>query len=318
MTNAKPATALVVGAGAVGCLYGCMLAQAGADVSLVCRSDYAAVKANGVRLDSVWGDFDFRPRQVVRNAAEYGAKPDLVLVALKVLPEIDAAALVRDAVGPETALLVIQNGVEIEPPLARAFPDNELISGLAFVCSSRTAPGCVHHLDYGRLTLGSYPSGVSPLVQLVQELLRSVGVPCETNADIVAARWHKLMWNAAFNTLAVLGGGLDTGQILADPAAANLARQLMSEVEDIARAAGSPMPAGAIDKYMADTLNMKPYKPSMLLDHEAGRPMEVEAILGNAVRAAQRCNVPAPRLECLYAILGAIDRENRARAAAPS
>lgn len=300
VANAK---VLVVGAGAVGAYYGAKLAQAGAEVAVVCRSDYAQVAAAGYRFDSIDGPFAFRPAAVYPSVAACPAPPELLLVCTKVLPELDTAALIRPLVGPQTTILLLQNGVEIEEPVARAFPGHELLSGLAFICVSRVAPGVVRHLCFGRLVVGRYPGGESPTAQRLAAGFQQTGVSCTVSADIVGARWRKLVWNAPFNPISVLGGGLDTRAILANPAGRALARAVMEEVCRIATALGHPLGEEVVVKNLADTEVMEPYRTSMLLDHQAGRPLEVEAILGNALAAARRVNLPAPRLETLYALL---------------
>ena len=292
---------LIVGAGAIGGFYGALLAKAGAQVSLVCRSDYAVVAECGIEIRSTLGEWQFEPAAVLREAGEVGESPDYVVLCTKVLPQIDRAALIKGAVGPATAIVLIQNGVEIEEEIARAFPANELISGLAFVCTSRTAPGQVWHQAYGNLMLGNWPSGVGPRVSVLCELFESAGIKARAMEDIVAARWRKCVWNAPFNPLSVLSGGLYTSDILSTQE--SLVRQLMEEVCTIAAATGHPLSADVVDRNIADTRKMPPYKTSMLLDFEAGRPMETEAILGNAVRAGQREQVPVPHLETVYALM---------------
>ena len=293
----------LVGTGAVGSLYGGKIAQSGVRVTALCRSDYSIVKKKGIEVSSIWGDFHFRPDGVVRRAGELKEIPDIILVALKVLPEIDAPGLIREAVGPDTAIVLLQNGVEIEKAMAAAFPENEIISGLSFVCASRAALGKVLHLDYGRLVFGNYPSGISPKTRELSQRFRSVGVPCQSSRDVATERWKKLVWNAPFNPLSVLGGGIDTREIMESGELARLAREVMEEVRSIARAAGHALPRAIVEDNIRDTLRMKPYKTSMCLDFEEGRPLEVEGILGNAVRAARREGVAAPRLETLYALL---------------
>jgi 2-dehydropantoate 2-reductase len=303
---------MVVGMGAVGSFYGAKLAQGGARVTAVCRSDYEVLKNQGVQITSVWGDFRFHPEKVVRSAGEDLAEfPDIILVALKVLPEIDAAELIRAAVGPQTAILLLQNGVEIEAAIASAFPANEIISGLAFICVTRLAPGHIEHQDYGRLVIGRYPSGTSEKVELLAALFNRSGTPCQTTSDVVTARWQKLVWNAPFNPISVLSGGADTRTILECTEAARLVRRVMEEVCLLAQTTGHDLPPEVIEKNLADTLRMTPYKTSTLLDYQAGRPMEVEAILGNAVRVSSREGVPAPHLQTLYALLKLADQQNR-------
>ena len=309
--NKKIRHMLLIGTGAVGGLYGGKIAQTGVRVTALCRSDYAVVKKKGIEVSSIWGDFHFRPERVIRRAGELQEAPDLILVALKVLPEIDAPGLIREAVGPDTAIALLQNGVEIEKTMADAFPENEIISGLSFVCASRTARGKIHHLDYGRLVFGNYPSGISRKVRELCRLFRSVGVPCKDSRDIVRERWKKLVWNAPFNPLSVLGGGITTREIMESREMARLAREIMKEVRSVARAVGHALPLAIVEANIQDTLRMKPYKTSMCLDFEAGRPLEVEGILGNAARAARRERVAVPRLETLYALLAVVDRNNR-------
>lgn len=294
---------LAVGTGAVGSLYAGKLAQAGAVVSVLCRSDYDVVKQCGIAIKSRWGDFHFQPATVIRAAAEYQDAADYVLVALKVLPEVDVRAIIAPAVRPGTRIVLLQNGIDIEPPVQRAFPDNEIISGLAFVYVSRNGFGDIDHQDYGRVVLGTYPSGGSPAVQRLVDLFTAVNVPCESTEDIVKTRWEKLVWNVAFNPLSVLGGGADTARIMGNPVTERLVREIMLEVCRVARVDGVHISLDRIDKYMKDTKAMKPYRTSMLLDWMAGRPMEVEAILGNAVRRAQVHKIDIPTLDCLYGLM---------------
>jgi 2-dehydropantoate 2-reductase len=308
---------LVVGAGAIGAFYGAKLAQAGAAVTLVCRSDYDAVTAHGIDVASVWGDFHFTPAAVVRSVAEFaqtgGAPTDLILVATKVLPEIDTAAMIRPAVGPGTAVLLLQNGIGIEAPVAAALPGTEILSGLAFACIWRAAPGRIVHQDYGRLAIGRYPSGISPRLKELGALLEAAGVPVTLTDVVQRDRWRKLVWNAPFNPISVLGGGISTREILADDEGATLSRAVMEEVVALAAADGWPLSPDVVQKNLDDTRVMEPYKTSMCLDFENGRPLEVEAILGNAVCAGRRLGVRTPHLNTLYALLRQVDARLRAR-----
>ena len=303
---------LVVGTGAIGGFYGGKLAQAGAAVTTLCRSDYEVVKTKGISVTSVFGDFHFEPERVIREIGEYGSPPDYILVGLKVLPEIDTKAIIKDAVGPKTAIVLLQNGIDIEEPVARAFPDNEIISGLAFICATRTGPGQIDHTDFGRLVLGRFPWGRSVKINEFARLLNDAGVPCEVTEDVVSARWRKLVWNAPFNPISVLGGGADTRTMVENPESLELARQVMEEICSIAEAAGHPLPPEVVQENIDGTRRMAPYKSSMLVDFEAARPMEVEAILGNALKTARRYDISAPHIESLYGLLKLVDNKIRA------
>ncbi len=306
-----PLKVLVVGAGAIGSFYGGKLAQAGAEVSVVCRSDYHVVKDKGFNIRSITGNFHFKPHRVLRNSAELDDNPDFIIVALKVLPKIKTAELIKPAVKENTTIVLLQNGVDIEKPVAEAFPENQIISGLAFICVNRIAPGEVHHLDYGRLVIGVYPEGTSEKTKILSEHFKKAGIECKEDPDIVKARWRKLIWNAPFNPISVLGGGVDTEFILEQEEMALLVRRVMEEVRAIAASEGHVLEDSVVDQNINDTVKMKPYKTSMLLDFEAKRPMEVEAILGNAIRIARKNGVFACHMQTLYALLKSVDKKNR-------
>jgi len=141
---------LIVGTGAVGGFYGGRLALARARVATLCRSDYETVRSQGIMVKRVWGDFQFTPEKVIRRAAEYGPPPDYILVALKVLPGVDPVEIIRDAVGPETAIILVQNGIGIDGPVAAAFPRNEVIGAVAFIAVSRTGDSWIIQRPFSR------------------------------------------------------------------------------------------------------------------------------------------------------------------------
>lgn len=302
---------LIIGAGAIGAFYGAALQAAGAEVSVVCRSEYETVRERGFSIESQrLGNRMLIPAQTVKAPGDYqGGPPDYAVVCVKVVEGTDRAALVRDAVGPGTAIVLIENGVEIEGEIAEAFPDNELISALAFVQVSRTAPGKVKHYAFGDLSFGNYPSGLSDRTRRFAALLEAGGIKCSLTEDVVTARWQKCLWNAVFNPVSVMGGVLDTGHILGSPEGESLVRRAMHEVCAVAAAAGHPLDAALVSQFIEGTRKAPPYKTSMALDYENGRPMETEVILGNAVRAGRRENVAIPTLEALYALMKMVERK---------
>ncbi len=293
---------LVIGAGAIGGFYGSLLAKQGAEVSVICRSDYRQVSQHGFTIRSHnLGEWQFKPAQVLQKIDEYKETADYILLCTKVIPGLNRVELIRKAVKPETSIVFIQNGVEIEHELLSAYPDNEIVSGLAFICSNRIAPGVISHLAYGRLTLGNIPGNVSTKTQQLADTFNQAGIKCQTSHEIIKARWQKCVWNAPFNPLSVLSDGLYTLDILSNQE--TYVRKIMQEVVDIAAATGHHLAPDIIDVNVSSTYAMPPYKTSMLLDFEAARPMETEAILGNAVRAGRRENVPCPYLESIYAMM---------------
>jgi len=294
---------LIVGAGAIGAFYGGLLAKAGAYVSVVCRSDYQQVNQYGYQIQSeVLGDWVFKPVETLKQAADSTQPIDYLILCTKVTPDIDRVGLIRKAVKPETCLVMIQNGINIEQPLQAAFPNNEIISGLAFVCCHKIAPGVINHLAYGKLTLGSLnsPASQTDKAAYLSQLIRQAGIKSEVSDNITTSRWLKCLWNAAFNPLSVLSDGLTTQQMIKTQTP--FIRTIMQEVSHIAAACGHPLPADSIETNIANTLTMPAYKTSMLLDYENHRPMEIEAILGNTIKAAQQ-QVACPTLDALYALI---------------
>lgn len=298
---------IVIGTGAIGGLYGAKLAQAGAEVSVLCRSDYEIVKKNGIEIKSHWGDFHFTPKNVLQDLRDYHEKADFILVATKVLPEISLSSLLASALHSQASIVLIQNGIFIEKPLAAVFPNHHLISAIAFVDVVREMSGIVKHAGDGKLTIADFsnpnPQKTAKLISLWQQ----VGVNCNLVENIQPERWKKLLWNASFNPISVLAGRLNTKEILDNILLKNLVREVMKEVSLLAKAEGYEISDDLIERTIETTHARKiPAKTSMLLDFEANRKMEVEAILGNTIRFAEEKNITTPHLTTLYALFSGV------------
>ena len=292
---------LLIGAGAIGSLYAGKLAQAGAEIHAVCRSDYEEVKNSGIEIKSLWGDFNFKPHKVLRDVKDFTGIADFILIATKVLPEISLPDLIKPALSPQTSIALIQNGIFIEKDLARAFPHHHLLSIIAFVALRKEHPAFVEHDADGRLTLGEYQNPNPKKTDELFNLWQKVGVPCVLSSDIQYDRWKKLLWNASFNPISVVAGGLDTKQILDDPQLKNLVRNVMKEVALLAKAQGYEIGEDLIEQTIDATYKRKvPAITSMLLDFRAKRKMEIEAILGNSLRFAEEKSVNLPLMSQLY------------------
>ncbi|MCK8517247.1 2-dehydropantoate 2-reductase [Methylonatrum kenyense] len=294
---------LIVGAGAIGSLYGAILHRAGLPVSLVARSDSGLIRRRGVRVDSTdLGCLDWHPEAVHADTTSIPEPPDILLLTVKVLDDLDRVALIRPAVGPYTTIALIENGLDIETPIRDALPDNPLISCIAFVAASRTAPGTVEHKAYGRLVVGNYPAGLSVTARDFAGWIEAGGLTAKLTEDVITERWRKAVWNAAFNTISVAGGGVTTSEILAAPGGEDMMLGLMREVCAVAAAAGHPLPAELPEKSLASTHNIRDYYTSMALDYLQGRPLELDAITGNVLRTARRLGVPVPLLSNAHAL----------------
>jgi 2-dehydropantoate 2-reductase len=300
--NPHPVIA-IVGTGAVGAYYGGRLAQHGQDVHFLLRGDYAAVKRNGWTVRSCAGDFTIPPQAV--HAYDDPAKmpkADLVIVTLKTTANDQFEPLIRPLLKDSTTILTLQNGLGNEERLAELFGPQRILGGMCFVCINRMEPGVVHHIAEGTITLGEFRRTDGARVQQIADMLQASRIPARVLDDLRYGRWEKLVWNIPFNGLSAV---LDqtTDLLIGSVAGEALVRDLMQEVLDAARAVGVELPASLIGAKIEQTRGMGAYKTSMHLDMQAGRAMEVEAIFGFPVRAAQAAGAPVPRLEMLYRLL---------------
>jgi 2-dehydropantoate 2-reductase len=304
---------LLIGAGSVGAYFCGRAAQGGAAVEVVVHSGFETIQKNGYSIASIAGDFTFRPERLLHHSSEASADIDAVILATKVLPEVDRKALLEPVLNREThpPVLLIQNGVGIEDEIAEAFPDNEIISGIAYIGASRPAPGKILHSGAGRLIIGKFGGGDSAAADMLAAVFRTGGVPCETVENIALERWRKLLWNLPFNPVSVLGGGLNSRQLCDGGETEALCAALMKEVIAVANAAGVPLTGEMAAEQFEYTRHFPPYKTSMLQDFEAGRALEVDAIIGNAVKIADRLDVPVPVMRTCAALLRTVDREKR-------
>ncbi len=282
----------IVGSGAVGGLYGGMLAHAGHDVHFLLHSDLPHVAKCGLRIDSVRGDFVITNPNIYANAADM-PRCDVVIVALKstnnsLLPNILPGLLNQTGV-----VLSLQNGLDVEADSAASVPDHGVLGGCCFLCSNKVGPGHIRHLDYGRIVFGIYqPTQVRPemaehanaIGQQIRTDMIDSGIDAQWTDDLAEARWRKLMWNIPFNGLSV---ALDasTDQIMGSPPARELADKIIREVHRGAAMCGVKVDESAIEKTMNHTETMVPYDSSMRLDFLNGRPMEIKAIFANPLRA---------------------------------
>ncbi len=302
---------LIFGAGAVGAYYGGRLAQAGADVSVVGRSDYEKVKADGFEISSVRGDFVFRPSQVVRCAAEYCGDADLIIVASKVLPEINVPAMIRDAVRPGTVIMLAQNGIAIENEVKSAFPDNEVWRAVLYIGCTKIAAGRISHSGGpGSITFGKFDGGkASSLACEVEELFKKTPCPVELTENIQYFCWKKLLWNIPFNSVSVVGGGLLTSEMTDRGALENICGAIMREIIAVAASINITLEEELVEYNIEYTRNFTPYATSMLADYRRKRPLEVEAIVGNVCRIAAENKVSVPHIDTLYALLASVNRK---------
>ena len=318
---------VVVGCGAVGSYYGARLCRAGQEVHFLLRSDFEAVRQKGVTIRSVAGDFHVQPK-CARTPEEIGVC-DVVLIGLKTTANDQFPKLLPPLVGPQTAVVTLQNGLGNTEQLARLFPPEQILNGLCFVCLNRVEPGVIQHLKYGTIVLGEFQRPTGPRTHQLAEMFRDATVPCKVTDNLAQAQWEKLVWNIPFNGLGVAGAAgyealttrhpppvtrhsigpvLTTDKLLADPRWKQLLRDLMLEVIAAAGALGFEIPIAYAEEQIERTRTMAAYKASTLLDFELGRPLELESMFLEPLRRAQTAGVPVPRLAALCEVLRQLDQ----------
>jgi 2-dehydropantoate 2-reductase len=309
-----PRSYTIIGVGGVGGYYGARLAAAGHPVRWVARSDAGHLRRHGLRVRSPKGDLHLADLDVY-GPGEAPPPADVVVVATKALDNASIAPTVAAAVGPATVVVVLQNGLGVEAPLAEALPGTVVLGAMSFICAVKAGPGEVHHLDYEAVTVGRWApdgraAGVSDEVVAVVADLAGAGVPAEALEDLEAGRWRKLVWNVPFNGLSVV---LDapTDRLVGDPSARELVVTLMDEVTAAAAACGHPVPEDTAARMLANTEAMTSYAPSMKVDHDARRPLELDAIYAAPLAAAAEAGAAMPVTAALHAQLAFLDHRRR-------
>lgn len=298
----------VIGTGAVGGYYGGRLANAGHDVHFLLHSDYDYIKQNGLQVDSCNGSFHLDSPNIYRSTADM-PKADVVIVALKTTRNQLLKELLPPLLHSETLVLLIQNGIGPETELQQWFPNLYIAAGLAFICSAKTEPGRVNHQCYGNINIGNYSCKNTEIIDCLMSDFIQSGI----NAALVEyheARWKKAVWNMPFNGMTVVMNA-QTDKLLAQPDTLSLIRRQMLEVIGAAQALGvKNIDATFADKMIENTIKMVPYSPSMKLDYEYHRPMEIDFLYTNAIKAAHSVGYAMPCLEMLEAQLRFIDSHN--------
>ncbi|WP_375738156.1 putative 2-dehydropantoate 2-reductase [Pseudomonas boanensis] len=315
MTTGKPRIG-IIGTGAIGGFYGLMLARAGFDVHFLLRSEFPAVSARGLQLNSaVHGAQVLHPVQAYRSAADM-PPCDWLLVGAKTTSNTALAPAIVDAAAPGAKVLLLQNGLAVEDELRPLLPDSlHLLGGLCFICAHRSAPGVIEHQSLGAVNLGYHSGptqGDEERMALVEEgasLFRTAGIDSSAVASLEQARWQKLVWNVPYNGLAVLLNA-GTTALMANPDSRALIQALMQEVVDGAAACGHRVPDNFAAKLLAGTDRMPDYLPSMYHDFIQHRPLELHAIYEAPLAAAAGVGFEMPQVRALYQALRFLDARN--------
>ncbi|KAI0458366.1 2-dehydropantoate 2-reductase [Xylaria acuta] len=322
---------LIFGAGSLGTVYAWVLSRAipESSITAICRSNYEAASQSGFTINStIWGsDLHVRP-QVVRSVSEAVAQSrsqpfDYILVTSKALRTSPSTAeLIRPAITPgTTAVVLIQNGIGVEEEYARLYASDNvpILSTVAYLPATQTAPAVVRHSEVEHLHVGTYPASGVPethkrAAQAFVDLLKTAGATATLHDDVQAQRWGKLVVNGSWNPICALtrlrdgqfiqsGGNYGGAKENEENEALQFVRDVMLEIAGVAQACGyKDIDEKLIDFQLGRAISrgLPGIQPSMLADALDMKSIEVESLIGNAVRIARAKEIPVPMLQTIY------------------
>jgi 2-dehydropantoate 2-reductase len=308
---------LIAGAGAIGAYIGARMAQAGFEVTLFARGAHLrAIQAHGVQVKSSEGDFRARP--AIAGSLEEVGPVDVVFLGVKAhaLPQL--APQLGSVLGPDTTVVSTQNGIpwwyfqgfggewegihleRVDPggAISAAIEARRVVGSIVYFATEIAAPGVIQHIEGNRISLGEPDGTRSDRCRRIAEALIASGLRCPVTTRIRHEIWVKVLGNASFNPVSALTHAT-LAQMVRDPGASSVIRDIMQEVEGVSRKLGMELPV-SIEQRMAGAEKVGEHKTSMLQDLEAGRPMELEALVGAVVELGERVGLPMTCTRTVY------------------
>ena len=317
---------LIAGAGAIGGYIGAKLAAAGEDVTLFARGPHlAAMQSRGLRVTSAEGDWKTHPRAIgdLKDAGD----ADVIFLGVKAHGLTQLAPLVQHLIGENTTVVSTQNGLpwwyfqfgdrsdirleRVDPGgvIAGAIDRRSVLGSIVYFSTDVVEPGVIRHTEGNRISLGEPDGSRSERARQIAEVLVKAGLRCPVTARLRHEIWVKLLGNVAFNPISALTRATLV-QMVRDPDVRSVVRNIMIEVEGVANQLGIELPV-SIDQRIAGAEKVGEHKTSMLQDLEAGRPTELEAMVGAVVELGERLGVPMPHTRSVYACTKLLDMLSR-------
>ena len=303
---------LIMGTGGVGGYYGGLLAQQGNEVTFISRGAHLySIRQEGMKVKSVHGDFTIFPAKAVENPAEVGPV-DLILFCVKTYNTDEAAEAIRPAVGPQTVVLSLQNGIDAAERIGKLVGLEHVLAGATWLSSAVEAPGLIKQVSqFRRIVFGELSEGRSERTRSIYEVLNPTGITVEISDDIQKVLWTKFVFIAAVSSIGSLTR-LPMGDYRSVPEARKLLSSIMQEVEALAQAQNIKLDNDVVAKSMEFIDNSAPHiKPSMQLDVESGRRTELESMIGAIGRKGRELGIPTPVSNFVYASLLPVERKAR-------
>jgi 2-dehydropantoate 2-reductase len=294
----------VIGAGGVGGYFGGLLQKSGQDVAFLARGEHLrALQERGLRVRSVHGDFEL-PSVRATDRPEKLGQPDLVLFTVKTYDTESAAAQIRPAVGPNTAVLTFQNGVDNPERIDRVLGAGTAMGGTVHIETTIAEPGVIAQTSpIRRVALGELDGRPSERAERARDAFQAAGLEATLSDNIRKALWEKFLFIVGMSGLSTLTRS-PVGVVLAVPEVREMLAQAFAETAAVAEAEGVALDPDPVGRMMAFAQNLKPsMKSSMQRDLERGRRLEVESINGTVVRLGRAHGIPTPVNACIYACL---------------
>ena len=310
----------VVGAGAIGAYVGAALDRGGADVHLIARGKHLeAMRRDGVTVLSPRGDFRAHPHATA-DPEEIGPV-DIVFLGLKAYSYAGAGPLLRPLLTPGTGVVAAQNGIPwwyfhglpgpyqgrrveaVDPDgaVSAVIPPEQAIGCVVYSSTEIESPGVIRHVEGTRFSIGEPDGTISGRCTAFSQAMIAGGLKCPVEKDLRSDIWLKLLGNVAFNPISVLTRAT-MGEIAAHPGTRELVPAMMRETAQIASSLGSP-PKISVERRFEGAARVGDHKTSMLMDFEAGKPLETDVLLAAPVELARLVDVPVPSLETVHALI---------------
>jgi 2-dehydropantoate 2-reductase len=292
----------VMGTGAVGGYFGAKLAAAGHQLAFIARGRHLeAMRHDGLKINSPAGDLRIRGALFTADPNEVGGV-DLVLLCVKSYDTESCATSLAPLIGPRTPVLSLQNGVDNGEKLMRRWGRERTLAGVVYLGAKVSTPGVIEHSVGGRIVFGPLDNSIGPSSRVIAEALTAANIPCELHPNIRQVQWTKLLWNAPFCAIACLTRATVREIVEAESLTA-LATDCMNEVRAAAATTGIELGPELISETLLFSRSLGDFKPSMLQDFEAGKPLEYDAFNGIVVKVLQEAGKKAPINEVFFAAL---------------
>ncbi len=303
----------VFGTGGVGGYFGGRLAQAGEDVTFIARGEHLrAIQTNGLKVDSLNGDFVIYPAKATADVNEVGPA-DLIIVGVKAWQVPEAARAMKPLVGSNTTVLPLQNGVDAVAQLTAELRRDSVIGGLCKIVSLVVAPGHIRHAGFApSIVIGELDNRRTDRIQTIEGTLNRAGLETTIAPDINVALWMKFLFIASFSGVGAIANA-PAGILRTDPELRAQMLRAMEEIYGLAHARTIKLPPNSIETVMAG-INSLPEDAtsSMQRDIAAGKPSELESQNGAVVHMARESGVEVPTHELIYAKLKSLEEKARA------